>query len=77
MTHLNMYMLNQRKLRDRCVLSLFTAHRLSPYSRSFLDEFATCVNEIVVTRQNILIVGDFNLHCEHNSVPDVKILNDI
>ena len=45
--------------------------------QSFLDEFATYVNEIVVTRQDILIVGDFNLHCELNSAPGVKLLNDI
>ena len=45
--------------------------------QSFLDEFATYVNEVVVTRQDILIVGDFNLHCELNSAPDVKLLNDI
>ena len=45
--------------------------------QSFLDEFATYVNEIVVTRQDILIVGDFNLHRELNSAPGVKLLNDI
>ena len=44
---------------------------------SFLDEFATFVNEIVVTRQDILIVGDFNFHCKHNGAPGVKVLNDI
>ena len=45
--------------------------------QSFFDEFATYVNEIVVTRQDILIVGDFNLHCELNSAPGVKVLNDM
>ena len=45
--------------------------------QSFLDEFATYINEIVVTRQDILIVGDFNLHCEFNSAPDVKVSHDI
>ena len=45
--------------------------------QSFLDELATYGNEIVVTRQDILIVGDFNLHCELNSAPGVKVLNDI
>ena len=45
--------------------------------QSFLDEFATFVNEIAVTRQDILIVGDFNLHCELNDAPGVKALNDI
>ena len=45
--------------------------------QSFLDEFATFVNEIVVTRQDILIVGDFNLHCELNCARGVKVLNDI
>ncbi|KAI0214517.1 putative RNA-directed DNA polymerase from transposon BS [Lamellibrachia satsuma] len=45
--------------------------------QSFLDEFTKYVNEIVVTRQDILIVGDFNLHCELNSAPGVKLLNDI
>ena len=32
--------------------------------QSFLHDFATYVNEIVATRQNILIVGDLNLLCE-------------
>ena len=45
--------------------------------QSFLDEFATYVTEIVVTRQDILIGGDFNLHSELNSAPGVKVLNDI
>ena len=45
--------------------------------QSFHDEFATFVNEIVLTRQDILIVGDFNLHCELNSAPGVKASNDI
>ena len=45
--------------------------------QSFLDEFATYQNEIVDTRQDILIVGDFNIHCELNSAPGVKVLNDI
>ena len=45
--------------------------------QSPLDEFATYVNEIVVTRQYILTVGDFNLHCELNSAPGVKVLNYI
>jgi len=45
--------------------------------QSFLDQFATYVNEIVVTRQDILIVGDSNLHCELNSAPGVKVLHDI
>ena len=45
--------------------------------QSFLDEFATFVNEIVDTRQDILIVGEFNLHCELNGAPGVKVLNDI
>ena len=46
-------------------------------TQSFLDEFATFVNEIVVTRQDFLIVGDYNLHCEINGAPGVKVLNDI
>ena len=45
--------------------------------QSFLDEVATFVNEIVVTRQYILIVGDFNIHCELNDAPGVKVLNDV
>ena len=35
------------------------------------------VNEIFVIQQDILIVGDFNLHCELNSVPGVKVSNEI
>ena len=30
--------------------------------QQFLDEFATYVNEIAMAQQDILIVGDFNLH---------------
>ena len=45
--------------------------------QSFLDEFATFVNEIVVTRQENLIVSDFNLHCKLNGAPGVKVLDDI
>ena len=60
------------------MLSLFTARRPPTTSiQSFLDEFATYVNEIVATQQVILIVGDFNLHCEINSAPGAKVLNDI
>ena len=42
-----------------------------------LDEFAKYVNEIVMTQQDILNVGDFNIHCEHSFAPGVKLLNDI
>ena len=45
--------------------------------RQFLDEFATYVNEIVMAQQDILIVGDVNLHCELGSAPGVKLLNEI
>ena len=31
--------------------------------QQFLDEFATYVNEIAMTQQDILIVCDFNLNC--------------
>ena len=30
-----------------------------------------------MAQQDILIVGDFNLHCELGSAPGVKLLNDI
>ena len=45
--------------------------------QQLLDEFATYVNEIAMAQRDILIVGDFNLHCELGSVPGVKLLNDI
>ena len=45
--------------------------------QQFLDEFATYVNEIAMAQQDILIVGDFNLHCELGFAPGVKLLNDI
>ena len=37
--------------------------------QQFLDEFATYVNEIAMAQQDILIDGDFNLHCELGFAP--------
>ena len=45
--------------------------------QQFLYEFATYVNEIAMAQQDILIVGDFNLHCELGFAPGVKLLNEI
>ena len=72
MTHLIIYMLNQRK-RASCHHFQPADHLppVVPY------DFATYVNEIVVKRQITLIVGVFNLHCELNSGPGVKVLIDI
>ena len=57
---------------SRCVRVVIIYRPPTTSIQSFLDEFATYVNEIVVTRRDILIVGDFNLHCEINNAPGIK-----
>ena len=43
--------------------------------QQFLDEFATYVNETAMAQRDILIVGDFNLHCELGFAHGAKLLN--
>ena len=62
-------------LRPMCVVIIY--HPPTTNVQQFLDEFVTYANEIAITQQDILIVGDFNLHCKLNFAPDVKLLNEI
>ena len=46
-------------------------------NKTFLDEFATLAEQLVVVPGNLLIVGDFNYHLDANSDTDAKRFNNI
>ena len=52
---------------------------LSPSSsvRPFLDEFANYLSDVIMTRDELLIAGDFNLHFEEPSAPGVSYLSNV
>ena len=45
--------------------------------RPFLDEFANYLSDVIMTRDELLIAGNFNLHFEEPSAPGVSYLKDI
>ena len=45
--------------------------------RPFLDEFAIYLSDVIMTRDELLIAGDFNLHFEKPSAADVRYFKAI
>ena len=45
--------------------------------RSFFDELSAYVSDVAVTHCDILIAGDFNIHCERNNAPGVERMQHI
>ena len=44
---------------------------------SFFDELSAYVSDVAVTHCDILIAGDFNIHCERNNAPGVERMQHI
>ena len=58
-------------------MRMLIVYRLTTSIPSFLCEFESLFDELTMVPGELIITGDFNLHCEIPNAPGVKTLKDL